>query len=457
MWGHGMAWLERRGKPGRLGLTPLGLLLATGLGIAGCSTDGTFPGVSMLAGARPSDPPPQAAGGEIERASADKPSAQSTVIADLRARRSVLAGGNFAQVADAVLAANQGAGAAELRVARLKAEAKARNWLPSIGPSVDLASLGSLAAGMLVDQLILDNGRRKAERAFAAADVEVAAVTLATEMNARVHDGLARYVEAERAAAQGAALARATARMQDYARIMQGRVEGGIADRSEGRVVAQRLAELRALQSADHEAELTARAELAALAGGELSVTGLPDGPSIKSAAEPLSVLRAVAEGRRLVAEAKIDRAAQLPGLKAGASVSGDGITGGLRVSADKLLGLGTRANLQALEATQGVAAQRQAEAADDAARRIVTLERQLAQTEARAAEGAGLVAETETSLALYTEQYKAGVRPLMELVTLTESLGRMERDQAGLAYDAALIRLRIALERGVLVDGTRM
>ncbi len=442
---------------GRSGVTPLGLLAMAGLLLAGCMQDGAFPGVSMLAGARPSDPPPLAAGGEIERASGDKQSAQSTVIADLRARRSVLSGGAFAEVADAVLAANQGAGAAELRVARLKAEAKARNWLPSIGPSVDLASLGSLAAGMLVDQLILDNGRRKAERAFAAADVEVAAVMLATEMNARVHDGLARYVEAERAGAQAAAVGRAMERMTDYDRIMQGRVEGGIADRSEGRVVAQRLAELRALESTDREAELTARAELAALAGRALSVSGLPDGPSVQGGAQPLSVLRAGAEGRRLVAEAKIDRAAQLPGLKAGASVSGDGITGGLRVSADKLLGLGTRANLQALEATETVAAQREAEAADDAARRIVTLERQLSQIEARAAEGASLAAETETSLALYAEQYKAGVRPLMELVNLTDSFARTEREQAGLAYDAALIRLRIALERGVLVDGARM
>jgi adhesin transport system outer membrane protein len=448
----------QRGDQGRRAAGALCLLAAAGLMLAGCGWDGA-PGVGMGAGANPADPPASVAAGEVGRAGTDKPTTGSAVIADLRARQSVLVPGAFAQVADAVLAADQGAGAAELRVARLKAQAKARNWLPQIGPSVDLASLGSLAAGMLVDQLILDNGRRKAERAFAAADVEVAAVMLASEMNARVHDGLARYVEAERAAAQVAVLARATERMQDYARIMEGRIEGGIADRAEGLAVAQKLAELRALESADRQAGLTARAELAALAGlagQDLAVTGLPQW-RIASQATPLSVLRAGAEGRRLVAEARIDRAAQLPGLKAGASVSGDGITGGLKVSADKLLGLGTKASLQALEATEAVALQREAEAADEAARRIVTLERQLAETEAREAEGAGLVAEMRSSLALYAEQYKAGVRPLMELVTLTDDFARMERDQAGLAYDAALIRLRIALERGVLVDGARM
>jgi adhesin transport system outer membrane protein len=443
------------GGQGRRAAGALCLLATAGLMLSGCGDDGA-PGVGMGAGANLADPPASVAAGEVGRAGTDRPTTGSAVIADLRARRSVLAPGVFAQVADAVLAADQGAGAAELRVARLKAQAKARNWLPQIGPSVDLASLGSLAAGMLVDQLILDNGRRKAERTFAAADVEVAAVMLATEMNARVHDGLARYVEAERAAAQVAVLARATERMQDYARIMEGRIEGGIADRAEGLAVAQKLAELRALESADRQAGLTARAELAALAGGDLAVTGLPQW-RITSQATPLSVLRAEAEGRRLVAEARIDRAAQLPGLKAGASVSGDGITGGLKVSADRLLGLGTKASLQALEATEAVARQRDAEAADEAARRIVTLERQLAETEAQAAEGAGLVAEMRSSLALYTEQYKAGVRPLRELVTLTDDFARMERGQTALAYDAALIRLRIALERGVLVDGARM
>ncbi|MGQ0564003.1 MAG: TolC family protein [Gemmobacter sp.] len=434
----------------------LGLVLAAALGLAGCVKDGGLPGVAMLAGARPSDPAPVPAGGEVARAGSDKPSAGSAVIADLRARRSVLPAGVFVQVADAVLAADTGAGAAELRMARLKSQARAKNWLPLIGPSVDLASLGSLAAGMLVDQLILDNGRRKAERAFALADVEVAAVTLATEMNARVHDGLARHVEAEQARARAEALAPSVARMQDYARIVEGRVEGGIADRSQARAVAQTLAELQALVSADRQAEATARADLAALAGQGLAVSGLPDW-RVSGDATPLAVLRAGAEGRRLVAEARIERAGQLPGLKAGASVSGDGITGGLRVSADKLLGLGTKANLQALEATEAVAAQREAEAADAAQRRIVTLEGQLAETEARAAAGAGLVAETRAGLDLYAEQHAAGVRPLMDLVSLTDSFARMQRDQAGLAHDAALIRLRIALERGVLVDGARM
>ncbi|MCU0800435.1 MAG: TolC family protein, partial [Rhodobacteraceae bacterium] len=104
----------------------------------------------------------------------------SVLIEGLRTRQSVIAGdGPFQTVTDAVITASAGAAVAELRVARLKAEAKATNWLPSIGPSVDLTSLGAVVASMVLEQTIFDNGRNKAERAFAAADVEVAAVTLA--------------------------------------------------------------------------------------------------------------------------------------------------------------------------------------------------------------------------------------------------------------------------------------
>ena len=86
-------------------------------------------------------------------------------------------------------------------MARLKAEARSKNWLPSIGPTVSLTSLGSVVAQLVVEQAILDNGRRKAERDHAAADVDVSAVMLVQDLNGRVHDGLAAYVNAQRAQA----------------------------------------------------------------------------------------------------------------------------------------------------------------------------------------------------------------------------------------------------------------
>ena len=87
--------------------------------------------------------------------------ARSNLIRDLQSRNSVLpAGGPFAVIAEQVLAASKGAAAAELRVAQLKADAQAKNWLPQIGPSVSLSSLSGLVAGLTLTQPLLDNGRR---------------------------------------------------------------------------------------------------------------------------------------------------------------------------------------------------------------------------------------------------------------------------------------------------------
>jgi adhesin transport system outer membrane protein len=428
--------------------------------LAGC-VEGA-PGVSMFGGARPSEPAASPSGsGEITRAAEDaaaRDEDRSAIIDGLVARRSVIpASGSYGKVAEAVLTANKGPAAAELRVARLKAEAKSKNWLPTIGPSVSLSSLSSMATSILVEQVLFDNGHRKAERAFAAADVEVAAVSLSDEMNMRVYEGLSYYVTAQRAGEQSLLADRAVERMTEYGRIMGLRVEGGLSDRSEDRVIRQKIAEMKAIASADREEIATAQAELSALTN--TSLHGL-SGLSVLRNSDgtvPLSVLQADGEGRRLVAEAKIQRAGFLPGLKAGAALDGDGVTSGVRVSADQPFGFGTRSSLQAIAATEEVAAQRGASARDDAQRTLVLLERRVATLTAREVEGASVLRQTSSNLGLFTEQYKVGRRPLMELVGIYESFSQMEREQAALKYDIALLQLQIARTRGVLVDGERM
>lgn len=416
----------------------------------------------MFAGSRPSDPAVlEGGGGQIARAamdSAERGENRSDVIDALIARKSVVpAKGPYAAVAEAVLASNKGAGAAELRVARLKAEAKSKNWLPSIGPSVDLTSLGALVASILVEQVLFDNGKRKAERAFSAADVEVAAVSLSSEMNKRVYEGLTHYVTAQRSTELARLTGRGVDRMADYGRIMRLRVEGGLSDRSEERVVLQKIAEMEARASADREQATSSLADLSAMLDRPLSnLSGLSQLAN-SAEAEPLSVLKAEGEGKRMVAEARMARAGLLPGLKASASIGKGGITGGLNASADNAFGFGTGASLEALEATGDVAAQKTASARDDANRRIVALERQIATLAAKQAEGEPVLRQTESSLSMFTEQYKVGRRPLMELVGMYETYSRLERDQAALKYDIALIELKIAMERGVLVDGARM
>lgn len=57
----------------------------------------------------------------------------------------------------------------------------------------------------------------------------------------------------------------------------------------------------------------------------------------------------------------------------------------------------------------------------------------------------------------MFTEQYKVGRRSLLELVNMFESWSGMQRDQASLKYEIALLQLQIARDRGVLVDGAAL
>ncbi|MGB8812547.1 MAG: TolC family protein [Paracoccaceae bacterium] len=444
----------------RLGLARAASIALTILALSGCATLKKLPEVTKLnfgLGARP-DEVTASEPRELTHAG-DAAEVRSAIIDDLVARKSILPGsGPFAEIAQSVLKASTGAAVAELRVARLRAEAKSKNWLPSIGPSVNLSSLGAMAASIMLEQVIFDNGQRKAERAFAAADVEIAAVTLSTDYNDRVHDGLAYYIKAERAREQARLADRAVARMTEYERIMGERVEGGLSDRSEQRVITQKLSEMKAAAASDREVAALAMAELNAISAQSMDhLTGLQSLPPGRDGPEALAVLRARGEGSRTVAEAKMERAAHLPGLKASASLGEDGFLGGLRLGADRLLGLGTGSTMAALKATDDVVVARAAEAREDARRRIVALESQHSALSKREVQGAGVVVQTEASLEMFTEQYQVGRRPLMELVGMFETFSRMERDQAALKYDMALLRLAIARERGVLVDGARM
>ena len=388
-----------------------------------------------------------------------KGAVQSELIGALSARRSVLpAGSAYDRVAASVLAAGSGAAESELRVKRLTARAKSKNWLPSIGSNVSLSSLGSLAASLLLDQTILDNGRRKAERAWSAADVEVAAVHLAIDLNQRVYDGLKLYIEAQRAAELAGISETALVRMRDFDRIMGIRVEGGLSDGSEYRIIAQKVAELEATFSQEREAVTTARAELAAMSQGGLDgLKGLSALPPDGGAPEPLNVLLARGEAARATAEIGMARAGLMPGFGAQASVdkSGD-VTGGLLLDGEGL-GFGRKDNLRALEEADGSALRRIDEAQETADRRMVALQREIASLTAQEAQQARVLGQMEINLNLFTEQYKAGGRTLIELVGQFESLVRMRRDHASVKYQIAVARLEIARERGVLVDGAAM
>ena len=386
--------------------------------------------------------------------------AGSGLIGTLQARRSVLPqGGAFAQVSDAVISASAGAAEAELRVAQLKANAQSKNWLPSIGPSVNLTNLGGLAASLLLEQALFDNGRRKAERAFASADVEVAAVSLSTGMNQRVFEGLTYYVNAQRARAQAVVAQAASGKLQEFSTIMAKRVTGGLSDGSEQQVLNQRVAEMQATVAVDLQTESSQMAQLAALAGRSLNgISGLDSLRSLgDTSVEPLSVVKARGEGARAIAQAQMQLAGLKFGLSATAGLDEGGINPGVRLNGAGLLNPGAKDNIAALQQTGDVVDRQTAEAAETANRRIVALQQQKANLASRQAQGDEVLRQTAANLDLFTQQYKVGRRTLLELVGQYDAYARLQRDQASLGYDMALIDLEIARDRGELVDGARM
>ena len=437
-----------------VGAVPPALALISFVLLAGCVNDGVA--ASRSAGDAVSEP----AAGQLE---ASRPKAKGTpdseLIGGLRQRISILPKGSaFARVAQSVLTAGSGTAEAELRVARLTARAKSKNWLPSIGPDVSMTSLGSLAASLLLDQAIFDNGRRKAERAYAAADVEVAAVSLATDLNQRVYEGLKHYVEGQHATELSAITETSMGRMRDFERIMRIRVEGGLSDRSEYRVIAQKLSEMEAALAQEREAAKTALAELAAMSDGGLDgLTGISSLPPDAGRPELLSVTLARGEATRTRAEVQMARAGLMPGFGARATLAaGGGLDAGLALDGEGL-GFGRKDRLGALAESEEVARRKIDEAEETSNRRIIALEREIASLTSQEAQEARLLGQMAANLDLFTEQYKAGRRSLLELVGQFESYARSQRDHASLKYQIVMARLEIARERGVLVDGAAM
>jgi adhesin transport system outer membrane protein len=385
--------------------------------------------------------------------------AGSTLIRDLQSRNSVLPqGGPFSVVAEDVLAASKGAAAAELRVAQLKAEARSKNWLPQIGPSVSLSSLSGLVAGLTLTQPLLDNGRRKAERDFAAADVEVAAVGLSMAMNQRVFEGLSHYINAQRAHAQAAVSRRSAEKLAQFEELMRARVSGGLSDMSQQQVISQRYAEVQAQLAADAQAANAAQAQLSALTGqAPRDMQGVDVLRDMRAGPPALAALRKQGEGARVLAQTQLSRADMLPGVSASADVTESGAEPGLRLTGLGILNPGSAQSMQALAEMPTVVQRQNAEANEAAQRRVIALSGEIDALNSRAAQGATVLAQTKSNLELFTEQYTLGRRTLLELVSKYDAFAQLERDQAALRFDIALRSIEIARDLGLLVDGERL
>jgi len=388
----------------------------------------------------------------------DKINSESLIIQGLGARRSVLpSGSSYRKVATSVLAANARAAESELRSARLRSEAASKNWLPKIGPQVSLTSLGSVVANLVVDQVLFDNGRKKGERAFAIADVEVAAVSLAQDTNARVATGLGLYTDAVEAREKAALAQQSLKEMGHFHWVMTERVKGGVSDLSELNVLTQKLAEIKADARANTETAATSIAELNAMSIQKLDgLRGTPRFTVSAASEQPLNVVLAEAEKTRAIAAAAVERAGNLPGLSAKGTLGSDS-SAALNVSSDKLLGLGTGATLKAIEATKEAAGRRVSQAAEDSNRRLRKLEGQIAAKQRQAAEAANLTLAAKRNLDLFREQYDAGQRQVLDVVGVYETFARQQQAEVTLKYEALRLKIEMAELLGILADGTEI
>jgi adhesin transport system outer membrane protein len=382
---------------------------------------------------------------------------ESVLIEDLLNRLSVLEPGPLREVADAVMAANTRAAEADLRAAVLRSDAQSTNWLGAIGPAITLDALGAVALSVMVSQAILDGGARAAERAFARADVEVAAVSLAEDSNARVLEGVELYLRAQAALARAEVNRGAMETMGHYAWIMQERVAAGVTDRADLQLVTQRQDQMRADMAADMEEASTALAELAAMADVPPGLSGVSSVGVPQPGVTALNVMRARAEGARAIARAEATQAGYMPGI----GVGGDLIQGGedltLSVGIPNGLTLGMGAAMQAAAAEAAAAEARIAQEQEAAARRIASLEGQRDSLIRQAGEADKIAADAAANYTLFEEQQRAGQRDVPEVVGVFETKVRSARAASDVRYDILMVEARIAAELGALVDGERI
>jgi adhesin transport system outer membrane protein len=379
---------------------------------------------------------------------------RSALIDALLNRRSVISSGPYAEVSSSVLAANSRAAEAELRAAMLRSEARELNWLPTLGPTISLNSLGSIVANLVVEQTLFDNGAKRSEREFARADVEVAAVALAQDTNDRVYQALDLYLTAQASEARAAVNQGGMARMERFEYVMSERVNAGINDRADLQLVQQKLTQMRSDVLEDREAASSARSELAAMSATSLDgVSGIETISDPAGTAQPLDVMKVEAEGTRGMAEARALQAGYSPNVSA-TGLIGEGGGAGIDVGIPNGLGFGRRADMAAIEAMGQAAELQVAEQREDSAREVAAIQGQITSLRRQQANIQTIISQANDNYTLFEQQLRAGQRTVPEVVGVFRTKLDAERDAVALRFDLARQELKLARIYGTLVDG---
>ena len=420
--------------------------MAEGFGEDIVSRAGGFPGTDDAVVERPAD----AAALEGELSNGER----SALIDALLNRRSVLPSGPYSQVASSVLAVNSRAAEAELRAAMLRSEAREMNWLPSLGPTISLNSLGSLVAGLLVEQTLFDGGAKRAEREFARADVEVAAVALAQDTNDRVYQALDLYLTVQASEARARVNEGGMARMERFEYVMSERVNAGINDRADLQIVQQKLTQMRSDVLEDRESAASARAELAAMSATPLgNLSGISSLDDVTGSAQPLDVMKTQAEGTRGLAEARAFQAGYSPNITASGTI-GQSDSAGIGIGIPNGFDFGRGADMAAIDALGEAAALQVFGQRENSARKVAAIQGQITSLRRQQGNIQTIISQATDNYILFEEKLRAGQRSVPEVVGVFRTKLDAEREAVALTYDLARQELKLARIYGTLVDG---
>lgn len=381
----------------------------------------------------------------------------SAIIQTLQSRTSAIQTGTaYAAIAKSTLASDARVAEAELRAARLRSAATDKNWMPSIGPAISLTSLGDMVANLVVEAVIFDNGKKKAERAMARAEVEVAAVSLVSDGNERVYQALDLYITALEGGESQRLNREALLDMRRFRWIMNERVKGGVSDMSDLTILAQKIAEIESSMKDAQDKRDTALAELAAITDQNFSdLNGIGSLDMSVDQIEPLSVVDAKVQSKRDQAAADMQRAGNLPSIVASASGGSNDIVGGIRT--EGLFDFGRKERNQALDAEEEALARRVQEAEEASLRKIRSYETKLTAARRAYQEAVRLSKQAKSNLDLFQSQYEAGQRQVMDVVGVYETFARQQHTMNTQRFLAAKYEVLIAREYGVLVSGTQL
>ena len=381
----------------------------------------------------------------------------SAIILSLQSRSSAIRPGTaYATIAAATLASDARVAEAELRAARLRSAATDENWMPSIGPAISLTSLGDMVANLVVEAVIFDNGKKKAERAMARAEVEVAAVSLVSDGNERVYEALDLYLTALEGGESQRLSREALLDMRRFRWIMNERVKGGVSDMSDLTILAQKIAEIESSMKDAQDQRDTALAELSAMTDRDLSdLTGIGALDVSAGNIETLGVVAAKVQSKRDQAAADMERAGNLPSIVASASGGSNDVVGGIRT--EGLFDFGRTDRNQALDAEEEALARRVKEAEEASQRKIRSYEAKLTAAQRAYQEAVRLSKQAKSNLDLFQSQYEAGQRQVMDVVGVYETFARQQHTMNTQRFLAAKYEVLIAREYGVLVAGKQL